>query len=672
MSKVTVAESAGFCFGVDRAVKMVYGELEKNTKVATLGPIIHNQDVVSDMQSKGARTISSVDELAPDETVVIRSHGVGRDIYEQIEAKGCRMLDATCPFVSRIHKIVSEKSKEGYFILIAGDSSHPEVQGIVGHCDENHLVFKDNFELKDFFEKKYINLKKKLAIVAQTTYNIVVWDECLNVIPKNDPDIVIFDTICNATDARQSDAAKLAQNSDIMLVVGGRHSSNTVKLYEVCSRYCKTYHIENADELRSLKLPAAERIGITAGASTPAYIIKEVQTTMAENENLTAIQDEEIDFAQALDESFKKIHTGEKVKGIVVGVDNAEITVDLGTKHTGYVKLEDLTDDPSQKPEDIVKVGDEIELIVIKVNDAEGTAQLSKKKVDEQAGYDTVVKAYEEGTVLEGVVQHVVNKGVTLTYLGVRVFIPASQTGLPRGAELDELLKKKVEFTIIEVTEGKKRAVGSIKAVQNARKAEAQAKFWETAEVGQTFVGKVKSLTSFGAFVDLGGIDGMVHISELSWKRIKHPSEVVSVGDTLEVYIKDLNREENRISLGFKKAEDNPWEIFKANYHVGDVVKATIVSITSFGAFAKIIDGVDGLIHISQIADKKVENVKDILSVGDEVDVKIIDIDTESKRISISMRALIENDEAEEAEEEAASDVAYSDEAGIAPSEDAE
>ncbi len=655
MSKVTVAKSAGFCFGVDRAVRMVYSELENNTKVATLGPIIHNQDVVNDMQRKGARIINSVDEINEGETVVIRSHGVGKEVYDQIAAKGNRMLDATCPFVARIHKIVAEKTAEGYFILIAGDASHPEVQGIVGHCDQNHLVFKDNFELKDFFEKKYTNLKKKLAIVAQTTYNIVVWDECLNVIPKDDPDIVIFDTICNATDTRQSDAAELAKNSDLMLVVGGRHSSNTVKLYEVCSRYCKTYHIENSDELRNLKLPAADKIGITAGASTPAYIIKEVQTKMAENEILAANQDEEIDFAQAIDESFKKIHTGEKVKGTVVAVNNTEAIVDLGTKHTGYVALDDLTDDSTKKPADIVSVGDEIELIVIKVNDAEGTCALSKRKVDEQAGYEKILKAKEEGTVLEGVVQHVVNKGVTLNVLGVRVFIPASQTGLPRGAELDQLLKQKVEFTIIEVTEGRKRAVGSIKAVQNAKKAEAQAKFWETAEVGATYTGKVKSLTSFGAFVDLGGIDGMVHISELSWKRIKHPSEVVNVGDTLEVYIKDLNREENRISLGFKKAEDNPWEIFKANYHVGDVVKATIVSITSFGAFARIIDGVDGLIHISQIADKKVENVKDILTVGDEVDVKIIDIDHESKRISISMRALLdEGDNGEEADSEAA------------------
>ncbi|MCQ2459893.1 MAG: bifunctional 4-hydroxy-3-methylbut-2-enyl diphosphate reductase/30S ribosomal protein S1 [Ruminococcus sp.] len=650
MSKVTVAKSAGFCFGVDRAVKMVYGELENNTRVATLGPIIHNQDVVNDMNEKGARIIESVSELEPDETVVIRSHGVGRKIYEEIAEKGNKMLDATCPFVARIHKIVAEKTAEGYFILIAGDKNHPEVQGIVGHCDENYQVFKDVFELNAFFEKEYKKIKKKLAIVAQTTYNIVVWSECINSIPKDDENIVIFDTICNATEARQSDAAELAKGSDIMLVVGGRHSSNTVKLYEVCSRYCKTYHIENSEELKHLQLPESERIGITAGASTPAYIIKEVESKMAENINL-ANQDEEFDFAQAIDESFKKIHTGEKVKATVVAVNNTEVIVDLGTKHTGYVSLDDLTDDPSKKPSDIVSVGDEIDLVVIKVNDAEGTAALSKRKVDEQAGFEKIVKASEEGTVLEGIVQHVVNKGITLTAFGVRVFIPASLTGLPRGAELEQLLKKKVEFQVIEVTEGRKRAVGSIKAVQAAKRAEAVAKFWETAEVGATYTGKVKSLTSFGAFVDLGGIDGMVHISELSWKRIKHPSEVVSVGDTLEVYIKELDKEANRISLGYKKTEDDPWVIFQSQYEVGSTAKATIVSTTTFGAFAQIIDGIDGLIHISQISTEKVENVKDVLSVGQEVDVKIVDIDTDSKRISLSMRALLEDDADETAED---------------------
>lgn len=647
MSKITVAKSAGFCFGVDRAVQMVYNELDKGTKVATLGPIIHNQDVVNDMAKRGARIINTVDELQPDETVVIRSHGVGREIYEQIQRKGNRMLDATCPFVSKIHKIVDRKTKEGCFILIAGDANHPEVQGIVGHCDENCLVFKDNFELNHFFENLDKNFQKTIAFVAQTTYNILVWEKCLKEIPENAPEIVIFDTICNATDARQTDARELAQKSDVMLVVGGRHSSNTVKLFEVCSRYCKTYHIENSEELRTLNLPAAENIGITAGASTPAYIIKEVQTKMAEIEKET-IQEEE-NFQELLDQSFKKIHTGEKVKATVVSVNNTEVVVDLGTKHTGYVALDDLTDDPTKKPEDIVSVGDEIELVVIKVNDAEGTAALSKKKVDEQAGYETILKAKEEGTVLEGVIQHVVNKGVTLNLLGVRIFIPASQTGLPMGADLEQLLKKKVEFMIIEVTEGKKRAVGSIRAVQNARREEAKAKFWETTSIGDTFTGKVKSLTSFGAFVDLGGIDGMVHISELSWKRLRHPSEVVSVGDTLEVYIKDLDKESGRISLGYKKAEDNPWEIFMNKYSIGDVVKVKIVSITTFGAFAQIMEDIDGLIHISQIADRKVESVKDVLSVGDEVDVKIIDIDADKKRISLSIRAVLE-DKAEDAE----------------------
>ncbi|MBR4022506.1 MAG: bifunctional 4-hydroxy-3-methylbut-2-enyl diphosphate reductase/30S ribosomal protein S1 [Ruminococcus sp.] len=654
MKKITVAKSAGFCFGVDRAVKMVYGELEKNQRVATLGPIIHNNDVVTDMKSKGARIIESVDELEKDELVVIRSHGVGRAVYEQIEKSGNRMVDATCPFVARIHKIVSEKAAEGYFVLIAGDATHPEVQGIVGHCDENCLVFKDKTELKSFFEKKYKNLQKKLAIVAQTTYNIVVWEECLKIIPKDDPDIVIFDTICNATEARQSDAEKLSKEADLMIVVGGRHSSNTVKLYDVCSKNCKTYHIENGDELHALNLPSAEHIGITAGASTPAYIIKEVQTTMTEIQNNNL--EEDINFEEMLDQSFKKIHTGEKVKAYVEAVNKNEAIVSLGTKHTGYVSLDDLTDDPTKTPADIVSVGDEIELIVIKVNDSEGTVALSKRKIDEQAGFEKVMKAKEEETVLEGTIQHVVKGGVTVSCFGVRVFIPASQTGLPRGAELEQLLKKKVQFKILEVTENRKRAVGSMKAVLSAQKEEAKAKFWEAANVGDVFKGTVKSLTSFGAFVDLGGIDGMVHISELSWKRIKHPSEVVSVGDTLEVYIKDLNKDENRISLGYKKTEDNPWEIFKSQYNVGDVVKATIVSITSFGAFAQIIDGIDGLIHISQIADKKVENVKDILSVGQEVDVKIIDIDEEKERISISIRALLVNDEEAEAVEETAED----------------
>ena len=646
MAEIKTAKTAGFCFGVDRAMKLVNEEVEKNSgRIATLGPIIHNSDVVEDLKRKGVRIIDSVSELEEGEKAVIRSHGVGRKIYDELSEKGNEYIDATCPFVARIHKIVREKTEEGYYILIAGDRNHPEVQGIVGHCDENCFVFKDETELKSFFEKKYTKIQKKLAIVAQTTYNILVWGECMRAIPEDDENILVFDTICNATSQRQSDAALLSKEADIMIVVGGRNSSNTVKLFNVCSENCQSYHIENADELYSLNLKNADKIGITAGASTPAYIIKEVQNTMAEIF-------EDINFEEALEQSFKKVHTGERVKGYIAALNNSEAIVDIGTKHTGYVPLSELTDDPSKKPSDIVSVGDEVELIVTKINDQEGIVMLSKKKVDELLGFDNISKAKDEEKVLEGIVQSTVKGGVLVSVDGVRVFVPASQTGVARDKSLDELLKKKVELKIIEVNESRRRAVGSIKAVAKAQKEAAKAAFWETAELNKTYKGEVKSLTNYGAFVDLGGIDGMVHISELSWNRIKHPSQVVSVGDVLEVYIKELDKEAGRISLGFKKAEDNPWVKFENEYNVGDVVKAKVVSITPFGAFAQIIEGVDGLIHISQIADQRVENVAEVISVGQEVDAKITEIDIEKKRISISMRALLETSE-EAAEEEA-------------------
>ncbi len=634
MGKIKVAKTAGFCFGVDRAVKLVYSEVEKGNKsVATLGPIIHNADVVNDLKSKGVRIVESVTELNKDETAVIRSHGVGGNIYKELEEKGNPYIDATCPFVARIHKIVREKSNEGYFILIAGDENHPEVQGIVGHCDENYAVFKDEFELKEFFSKKNEKKSKKLAIVSQTTYNILIWEECIKVIPHDDENILIFDTICNATSQRQSDAALLSEEVDAMIVVGGKNSSNTIKLYNVCSKNCPSYHIENAKELYQLDLNNADKIGITAGASTPAYIIKEVQNTM----------DEIFDFEKELEQSFKKVHTGERVKGYIAAVNNSEAIVDIGTKHTGYVPLSELTDDQTKKPADVVSVGDEVDLIVTKINDQEGIVMLSKKKVDELVGFDNITKAKDEETILEGVVVNVVKGGILVSVDGVRIFVPASQTGLGRDKNLDELLKKTVQLKVIEVNESRRRAVGSIKAVTKAQKEAAKVAFWDAAEEGKTYKGEVKSLTSYAAFVDLGGVDGMVHISELSWSRIKHPSQVVKVGDILEVFIKELDKEAGKISLGYKKAEDNPWIKFQENYKVGDVTKATIVSITSFGAFARIINGVDGLIHISQIADKRVDNVNEVLSVGQEVDVKIIDINFENKKISISIRELLED-----------------------------
>ncbi len=653
--EITVAKTAGFCFGVDRAVKLTYDALSSGEKVATLGPIIHNPSVVNELSGKGVRIISSPDEAENGETVVIRSHGVSADVIRSLENRGITYIDATCPFVARIHKIVREKSAEGCVILIAGDKNHPEVCGIVGNVVENAqeqaIVFKDYAELVEIFKKNRNFHEKTVAILAQTTYNNTLWGQCIEFISKNCEHPQIYDTICSATSDRQNEAYELAAKSDMMIIVGGMESSNTRKLYEICKECCESYHVEDAAGIRGIDFSDTCSVGITAGASTPAHIIKEVQTQMSEK---VKNMDEEFDFEKALDESFKRIYTGNRVKGYITAVNDAEAVVDVGTKHTGYVPLSELTDDPSLKAKDVVNVGDEVELIVIKVNDAEGIVTLSKKRVDALVGFDNIIKAKEEGTVLSGVVVGVIKGGVLVSYNGTKVFVPASQATLRREDKLEELVKKTVEFKIIEVNEQRGRAVGSIKEVAKANKTAAQAKFWESANVGDVIKGQVKSITDFGVFVDLGGIDGMVHRTELSWTRIKHPSDVVKVGDTLEVYIKELDKEKNRISLGYRKAEDNPWETFKAKYNVDDVVKATVVSITPFGAFAQIIPGIDGLIHISQIANQRVSKVADLLTVGQEVEAKITEIDIENQRISISMRALLPEEPA--AEEETATE----------------
>lgn len=644
MAKIVVAKSAGFCFGVDRAVKIVYDEFKKH-KTATLGPIIHNKSVVEDLKSKGVRVVNSVDELNPNECVIIRSHGVGADIYKKLEERGISYVDATCPFVAKIHSIVKEKCAQGFEILIAGDKNHPEVEGIVGHCQQSAHVFKNDEELKNFFAENPEILQKKVAIVAQTTYNIKIWDKCIQIAKEFCGSPQIYDTICNATSNRQKEAEELAKASDVMVIIGGKDSSNTIKLYDVCSQYCKCYHIEDAGELCGTYFSGTVSIGITAGASTPAYIIKEVQKQMSE---MLKNQEEDFNFEEALEQSFKKIYIGNRVKGYITAVNANEAIVDIGTKHTGYVPLSELTDDPGLKPSDVVKVGDEVDLIVTKINDQDGIVTLSKKKVDAMVGFENILKAKDSGEVLEGVVVGAVKGGLLVSSGGVRVFVPASQATTRREEKLEDYLKKTVQFKVIEVNEQRSRAVGSIKAVAKEQREEEEKKFWETVKTGDIFKGEVKSLTSYGAFVNLGPVDGMVHISELSWNKIKHPSEVVKVGDVLEVYVKDLDAEKKRISLGFKKNEENPWEIFKNEYKVGDVVTAKVVSITPFGAFAQIIPGIDGLIHISQISTQRVNNVKDALSVGQTVEAKVTEIDLDRKRISISIRALLEDKQAEQ------------------------
>lgn len=644
--KISVEKSAGFCFGVDRAVKIVYNKLNDYDNLVTLGPIIHNNNVVSDLAAKGVRAVSDVSDISRGQPVVIRSHGVDLETYRALREKEAEIIDATCPFVERIHKLAYENSEQGRTILIAGDPEHPEVIGIRGHCLGKSYVFSDKCGLEEILSE----LKgKELAVVSQTTFNVSVWEECADFIRKTVPEAVIFNTICNATSKRQREAAELAQNSDVMIIVGGKNSSNTLKLKTVCEKHCRCYLVESAEELNDIDFSGSHFIGISAGASTPAYIIKEVQQTMSEILNT----EEEFNFEEALEQSFKKIYTGAKVTGYITTVNNSEVTVDIGTKHTGIIPASEISDDPSVKPEDVVKPGDEIEVIVLKISDQDGLVTLSKKKVDAMKGFETILKARDEGTVLSGTVTNVVKGGILVSSNGVKVFIPASQATARRDDKLEELLKKNVEFKIIDVNEGRQRAVGSIKAVASEARAAAQAKFFETAEAGKEVEGVVKSILDYGVFVDLGGVDGLIRKPDLSWNRIKHPSDVVSVGDKIMVTIKDVDKENGKVSLTYKKDSENPWTIFTSKYNKGDVVSVKVVSITSFGAFAQIIDGIDGLIHISQIANQRVNNVSDILSVGDTVDAQIIDIDADQKRISLSMRALLPEEEVDEEAEAA-------------------
>ena len=657
--KISVAATAGFCFGVDNAVKIVYNELDNRNNVVTLGPIIHNADVVEDLRSKGAVPIE-LDEVQKGQTVIIRSHGVGLDVYEKLKAAGARIVDATCPFVARIHKIAYERSLEGCTVLVAGDEKHPEVIGIRAHCQGESFAFTSPQELEKLAAQHGL-AQKKIAVLAQTTFNKAIWEECSSLAKQLLPQAQIFDTICSATGERQREVEMLAKSSDLMVIVGGAHSSNTRKLYDIASKFCKSVHVENAKQLREMKidLSRAKSVGISAGASTPAYIIKEVEQTMSELINV----DENFNWEEEMEKSLKPIHIGKRVTGTVLSVNNTEVYVDLGTKQQGVIPASELTNDPTLKPEDVVKVGDELDLLVLKTNDQDGVVTLSKKKIDAAAGFEKIVAAKETDEVLTGVVKSVIKGGVLVNCNGVSVFVPASQAAPKRDFDLNELVNKEVNFKILEVNEGRQRAVGSIRIVARELRAAAQTKFFENTQPGEEVEGVVKSITDYGVFVDLGGVDGLVRRVDLSWNRDKKPADIVSVGDKITVRIKDIDNETKKISLVYKKDEENPWEIFKANYEAGQTVTAKIVSITSFGAFAQIIEGIDGLIHISQIANKRVDNVADVLTVGQEVECKITEIDLDKKRISLSIRALLPEEEVEEAADETAQEAPEAEEA---------
>lgn len=637
MRRIELARSAGFCYGVTRAVDIAEASASEGTPCVMLGSIIHNDREVERLRALGLGVIDSPEEAPRGARVIIRSHGESKAVFDALEKRGCTVLDATCPNVTHIHKIVREAEENGRQPVIIGTRDHPEIRAIAGWCT-HPAVFEKPEELSAWLEEIPARKDLPLTFVSQTTSTRELWDSFIKIAKKECTNAKIFDTICGATAKRQEEAKTLASACDAMVVIGDRKSSNTRRLAELCRDRClRVIRIENAEELDWDDLAGAASIGITAGASAPAWIIKEVYNKMSE-ENMEI----EESFADLLEKSIKTLNTGDKVTGIVTGISPTEISVDLGTKHAGFIPASELSDDPSVKPEDICKVGDEIEVFVTRVNDQEGVATLSKKRLDAVKNWEFIEEAKENKTTVEGLVTEENKGGIVVSVKGVRVFVPASQSGLDRGVPMTQLVKTQVKLRITEVNRARHRVVGSIKAVQYEERAELAEKVWESIEVGKKYTGVVKSMTSYGAFVDIGGVDGMVHISELSWSRIKHPSEVVSIGQTVEVYVISFDPEKKKISLGMKDRSEDPWTKFIENYAVGDVVNVKVVKLMTFGAFAEIIPSVDGLIHISQIADHRIEKPGDVLSEGQMVDAKITAIEPERKRISLSIRALLE------------------------------
>ncbi len=749
--EIKIAEKAGFCFGVDRAVKIAYDTAaKKKDKVFTYGMLIHNGDVIRDLEKMGVGCAETIDSIPDKSTVIIRAHGISKAEYDQLAEKNIEVIDATCPFVKRIHSIVEKEYKNGRQIVIAGDRNHPEVKGINGWCDNSAFIAGSEAECSEILKK---SPDTPISIVAQTTLRQEKAKKIEEILKKYFTNAVFFDTICSATEERQLAAEKLSAESDIMLVLGGKNSSNTEKLFEICREHCPSaYKIENAKELDGLVhlfKKNIKKVGITAGASTPDKVIKEAKLTMAEIKN-------ELNFAEALEETLKPLTTGNIVKGVVIGITPTEVQVDIDGKYDGVIPFNEMTNDTSANLSDLVKIGDEVDVFVVHVSDRDGVVTLSKKKIDAEKGLQELREDFENQTILSGRIVEIVRGGVVTIAKGIRVFIPASEASERFVEDLGALLNTEVSFRIIKMDKdrrGRLRVVGSIKVVAKEVSQKKAEEFWATAEVdkkytgtvksltnfgafvdlggvdglihiselsdsrinhpseavkvgdtievyikelnkennkvslvkelqadkeakkaalwagievGKSFSGTVKSLTNFGAFVDIGGVDGLVHISELSWHRIKHPSEVVAVGDTLEVYIKDINPETKKISLGHKKEEDSPWYKATKDLSVGDTVKCKVVRILPFGAFAEIAPFVDGLIHVSQIANSRIDKPSDVLNIGDEIEARVVEINNDTKQIGLSRKVLLPDYVEETAKvEETVSDESYTEESSF-------
>ena len=627
--KIILAKSAGFCPGVRRAVDMVYEQTKEKEgiePVYTYGPIIHNDEVVKDLEQKGVKVIHSLDELdhLVKGTVIIRSHGVSRHTCETIEAKGFHIVDATCPFVKRIHNTVEEQGKEGRDIIIIGNPDHPEVQGIQGWCLTPSTVIQTVDEAVSFSQQN----DKKLCIISQTTFNYIKFKELVEILCKKGYDINCVNSICNATAVRQEEARTIASKADAMIVIGDKNSSNTQKLYEISKKECEnTYYIQTLVDLDLTAFESIRNVGITAGASTPNNIIEEVHTAMSE-----------MSFEQLLEASLKTIRNGEVVEGTVIDVKEDEIILNIGYKADGIITRNEYSNTANLDLTTVVNVGDTMQAKVLKVNDGEGQVLLTYKRLLAEKGNKRLEDAYNNKEVLTAKVVNVLDGGLSVVVEESRVFIPASLVSDTYEKNLAKYEGQEISFVITEFNPRKRRIIGDRKQLLLAEKAQKQKELFERINVGDVVEGKVKNVTDFGAFIDLGGADGLLHISEMSWGRVENPKKLLKVGDDITVLIKDIQGE--KIALSLKFADQNPWLTAAEKYAVGNVVEGKVARMTDFGAFVELEPGVDALLHVSQISREHVEKPADVLKVGETITAKVVDFNEEDRKISLSIKAM--------------------------------
>ena len=628
--EIKVAKSAGFCFGVNRAIQHAYDNIG-NGDIFSYGPIIHNKEVTADLENKGVKIIDSFDGIEKG-TVIIRSHGVGKHVYDELEKKGLSILDGTCPFVKKIHNIVKDAHDAGRGVIIIGDPEHPEVMGINGWCDDSAFIIDG--EYKGGLEKDI-----KYTVVVQTTYRKEKFEAVLDALEQDGIEADIFNTICSATSERQTEAEKIAKEATKMFVIGDKSSSNTQKLYEICKKNCNnTFYIETIKDLVLNIFDRNDRIGVTAGASTPPAIIKEVVGTMSDIANAVENVEEELSFQELLDQSLVSLHTGDIVKGTVISVSGEEVNVNLGYKSDGIIPRGEYSSDPNAIPSKELQAGDEIEVFVVRVNDGDGNVLLSRKRIEAQKGMEDVQNAFTEGTPVTGKVTEVVKGGIIAVVNGVRVFIPSSQVSNRYIEDLSVYKGEDLTFNIIEFDRSKRRIIGGRKALIEKEINEKKAALFASIEAGAKVEGTVSRLTDFGAFVDLGGVDGLIHISEMSWGRITNPRDVLKEGQVVSAVVLDVDKEKGKISLSLKDVDSNPWNSAAEKYAVGNIVEGKVVRMVPFGAFIELEPGVDGLVHISQIANKHVVKPEDELTAGQVIKVKVLEVNVEQKKISLSKK----------------------------------